>query len=219
MEKKRVNNTKFKEFLKKNGYYFIMALCLLAVAAMITVTVLSKKSDKIDLGPDDPIVEQPNNNEEPVITDPDPDPVVPVDTPIVFASPVSSVNIIKDVYMDSLVWNSTLKQYEWHPGIDFAGKEGDKVYAAYSGKITGVSFDPLHGHVITISHSDKLQTKYCSLSSVAVTQGQTVQKGDVIGGMGNSATREYSLGNRLYFEVIENGKKINPYTYLAIGDK
>ena len=230
MEKRTRTSSKAKDFFKKNMYYIIMALCLIAVAAMIAVTVIMKNApDKGKLPPDDtPVITVPDPDPDPVDTDPDPvdtdpDPVDtdpdPVDKPIVFASPVANVNILQDYTSTSLVWYTTLKHYRVHEAIDFGGQEGDKVYAVYDGKVESVDFDVFHGHVVTIRHSDTLVTRYESLDEPIVTVGQSILKGQQIGTMSNSASRELDLGPRLHFSVLENGEEINPYTYLAIGDK
>lgn len=226
MEKKRVNSTKFKEFLKKNIYYFIMAICLIAVAAMIAVTVLNKAGDTTDIIDDTPVIDTPVVDDpvvDPVVDDPIDDPVDPVDdpviTPIVFGSPVATVNVIQDFTIDSLVWNSTLKHYAVHTSIAFGGADGDSVYAAYAGSVSSIEYDVLNGYTVTIKHSDTLSTTYASMNEPVVAQGQSVLKGTVLGTMGNTATNEYALGPHLAFSVYENGEVIDPYTYLSIGSK
>lgn len=223
MEKRtRTSTSKAKDFLKKNMYYLIMAICLIAVAAMITVTVLMKnKEQPIITPPDIPAINEPIVD-EPVITDPDPiiDEVIePVITPIVFASPVANPNIMLDYCEDTLVKWVSLNHFAVHQGIDFGGADGDKVYSAYAGVVEKVEYNRLDGYIVTIKHSDTLKTQYNSLNEPTVTQGQQVLKGDEIGTMGNTASNEYSTGAHLHFSVLENGELVSPYTYLAIGDK
>lgn len=223
MEKKRVNSTKVKAFLKKNMYYFIMALCLIAVATMITITALNKNADDGTVLPPPAVID-----ETPIDVVPDPDipvvvdpPVVvpPVVTPVVFASPVANINILQDYADDSLVWHSTLRHYAVHTAIDFGGADGDKVYAVYGGIVEKVEYDVLNGYVVTIKHSDTLKTVYGSMNEPTVVQGQSVVKGTALGTMGNTATKDYVSGAHLEFSVYENGKNIDPYTYLDIGGK
>lgn len=222
MESKRTNSSKMKNFFKKNMYYLIMALCLIAVATMITITILNKNKDIIEVPiVDEPIIETPVVVEpEPVIVEPEPIvPDPPVIVPVVLASPVASVDIILDYTIDSLVWHSTLKHYAVHQGIDFGGEDGDNVTSVYAGTVKSIDYDVLNGYTVTIAHSDKLYSIYSSLNEPIVAQGQSVAKGTVIGTMGNTATNEYNEGPHLHFCVYENGVLINPYTYLDIGDK
>lgn len=234
MEKKQ-SSQKTKNFFKKNVYYIIMAVCLLAIAAMVTVTVLinngviGKQPD--DLNPDNPVIKPDNpddgnngDNDNPTVNPGDDDnPTVnpgdddnPAPIAIVFAAPVNSVNVIQGYSMDSLVWNSTLKHYAVHNGIDFGGADGDNVCAAYDGVVVDVSYDVLNGNTVTIKHSDTLSTVYSSLNEPVVTVGQTVKQGGVIGTMGTTATAEYTLGAHVHFSVLENGEIINPDAYLTI---
>ena len=237
MEKKRATNGKFKTFLKKNVYYIIMGVCLIAIAAMVTVALVVKDNNEaVDpagpsqditppaddvVNPDDnnPAVNPDDNNPAVNPTPDDPDPVIPTPTAIVFACPVADVNILKDYSADTLVWNATLKHYAVHTGIDFAGSDGDSVMSAYSGTVSNIKYDVLNGYTVTITHNDKLTTTYSSLNEPAVTVGQTVLKGEVIGTMGVTATNEYLDGAHVHFCLYENGEVANPYTYLTIGEK
>lgn len=250
MEKKQ-SSQKTKNFLKKNVYYIIMAVCLLAIAAMITVTVLINNGtipvgdDKLNTdGPNEPTINDPidngnngnndsgnnGNNGNNGNTDKDPgnqqpnnpNPDKPTDTEpvaIVFASPVADVNVIQEYSMDMLVWNSTLKHYAVHNGIDFGGAEGTNVYSAYDGVVTSVTYDVLNGNTVTIKHGDKLYTTYSSLNEPVVTVGQTVAKGGVIGTMGVTATAEYAMGAHVHFSVMEDGNIIDPETYLTLSSQ
>lgn len=228
MEKKQASNGKIKMFFKKNVYYIIMAICLLAIAAMITVAVLTRNKPAADpgvnVGPSDNVVDDtptnvtPTNNDEPTL-DPINDPTDTTPVAVVFASPVGDDNVICDYCMDSLVWHKTLKQYSVHNGIDFGGNDGDNVYSAYSGVVTDVNYDVLHGYTVKIKHTDKLTTTYSSLNEPTVVIGQTVSKGEKIGTMGTTATNEYLDGAHVHFSLYEDGVIADPNVYLPTGNK
>ncbi len=226
MEKKRATNGKFKTFLKKNVYYIIMGVCLIAIAAMVTVALVVKDNkDAVDpVGPSQDITPSTDDavkpdDDNPTINPTPTEPVIPTPTAIVFACPVADVNILKDYSADTLVWNATLKHYAVHTGIDFAGNDGDSVMSVYSGRVSNIKYDVLNGYTVTITHNDKLTTTYSSLNEPAVTVGQTVLKGEVIGTMGVTATNEYLDGAHVHFCLYENGEAADPYTYLTIGEK
>ncbi len=82
-----------------------------------------------------------------------------------------------------------------HNGVDFTARYGLAVYAAESGTVgyTG----PFQGHTIIIKHSGGYQTTYGHLSTINVTAGQRVKKGQFIGRVGNSGT----LNPHLHFEI------------------
>ena len=229
MDRKYAKNNKALAFIKRNIYYIIMLLCLAAIATMVTITLLnrSKKPDTNVIAPpnnqnndDDTQNQNDDNDDDDTQTqndDDDDDVVVP---PIVFATPVGGeADITLDYAMDTWVWHQTLEQWSCHDGIDFAGADGDDVFAAYAGTVETISYDDYYGHKVVINHGDQLRTIYYSLNEPEVTEGQTVQKGQKIGTMGNTAMHESLQGPHVHFSVTLNNKPIDPYEYLEIGDK
>lgn len=215
MDKKYAKNGKSKAFLKRNMYYIIMGVCILAIGAMITVAVLTQKEDPGTPVVDDPVID------EPVVDDPnDPeDPVVVNPEPIVFAAPVTSNTVMKDYAMDTVVWWSTLKLYKVHDGIDYSGAENEAVKAAYAGTVSEVGYDALNGNYVKIDHGNGLVTYYGSLSEPVVVKGQAVSAGTVLGNISASATNEMTDGAHVHFSVYLNNNIVNPYDYLPEGDK
>jgi murein DD-endopeptidase MepM/ murein hydrolase activator NlpD len=96
---------------------------------------------------------------------------------------------------------------EFHTGIDIGAPYGAPVEAAGAGVVIFVGYKPAYGTVITIDHGNGYQTSYCHLSGVCTTTGTRVQKGEVIGRVGNEGR---STGHHLHFGVTLNGALINP---------
>lgn len=231
MEKK--SSQKTRAFFKKNVYYIIMAVCLLAIAAMITVSVLvsngtiGNKNDQPTLDNNEPVIKPdegkpgednvPGKKPDDLKPDqPKPDQPKPDEhTAIVFGNPVDKINVIQDYSMTALVWNSTLKHYAVHNGIDFGGDEKTQVKAVYDGVVTDVSYDVLNGHQVTIKHNDELSTVYSSLSEPVVKKGDKINKGMVLGSMSQSATNEYALGCHVHITVLKQGEAVDPNTYFT----
>lgn len=96
-----------------------------------------------------------------------------------------------------------------HNGIDIANASGTPIYAAASGTVSTASFgyNGGYGNRIIINHGNNQQTTYNHLSQILVNQGQQVTQGQLIGKMGTSGK---STGNHLHWEIIVNGKFINP---------
>ena len=98
----------------------------------------------------------------------------------------------------------------FHAGIDFGAKLGTKVYAHDSGVVTIVGNGGGYGNYIEIDHGS-YRTRYAHLKQISVSRGQKVSGGTVIGLSGNTGN---STGPHLHFEVLVNGKKVNPAPYL-----
>lgn len=221
---------KFVQFLKHNVYYIVMAICIVAIIAMITVAlVLTIPSDSgnnggliIDNG-DNTTVGGDNEipdvgNPEPVVPD-TPTVVDPVDEGIIFISPVSGGSVIKPYSIDMPIWNSTLKKHQSHDGIDFAAAEGTEVVAVYDGVVEKVEYDILWGNQVTILHKDDVRTVYRSLANVAVNVGDEVKQGARIGEVSISAGKEQLDGAHVHFTVTEAGNPVDPNTYFGDGNK
>ncbi len=105
-----------------------------------------------------------------------------------------------------------------HYGIDVgnAGIGGTNVYAAQSGTvITAYGDSGWHGgygNYVVVDHGGGISTLYAHFSGTAVYEGQTVNKGDVLGYVGQTG---WATGNHLHFEVRVNGTAVDPlgYTY------
>lgn len=116
---------------------------------------------------------------------------------------------------NSLVYSKTLDHWTTHMGLDIKADEGSPVRAAMDGVVEELTNDSELGLTIIINHGAKVYTKYCNLSTLdLVTVGQEVKKGDVISGIGKTALYEVSDDPHLHFEVIKDGKNVDPKKYL-----
>lgn len=100
----------------------------------------------------------------------------------------------------------------FHNGVDFGtGGAAAPTYAAASGRVLIAGWSNSAGNWVVISHGNGLVTKYMHHSSLSVSAGQTVSKGQKIGMTGNTGN---SAGVHLHFQVELNGKPVNPFNYL-----
>ena len=103
------------------------------------------------------------------------------------------------------------KSRKMHKGMDFAAPRNTPVYAASNGKIVRADSRSIgYGKHIRIDHGYGFVTLYAHLNSYNVKRGQTVNKGDIIGFVGNTGR---SKGLHLHYEVIKDGKSVNPVNY------
>ncbi len=105
--------------------------------------------------------------------------------------------------------------WKTHDGIDIAAPEGTKVKAMTSGTVTKVYKDPLWGNCVVIDHGNTTTGYYYGLGNdVAVSVGTSLNSGDVIGSVGNSADIESDLGPHLHFALKRETAWIDPVTYI-----
>ncbi len=105
-----------------------------------------------------------------------------------------------------------------HKGIDISGKNasGSLVVAGASGIVTEAGWNAGgYGNYVKINHGNGIETLYAHMldNSLAVSPGDMVQKGQVVGQVGNTG---YSFGAHLHFEVRINGIKVDPAPYLGL---
>ncbi|AMS27012.1 peptidase M23 [Bacteroidetes bacterium UKL13-3] len=103
------------------------------------------------------------------------------------------------------------KTYKMHEGIDFTAPTGTPIYATGNGRVMNVDKEHRgYGNCIVINHGFGYQTLYGHMYRMKARPGQTVKRGELIGYVGNTGL---SSGPHLHYEVIKNGKKINPINY------
>ncbi len=101
---------------------------------------------------------------------------------------------------------------DFHSGLDIAGERGQAVYATAAGTVTHTGFQGGYGNLIILDHGFGLETRYGHLLSYTVKPGAKVKRGDLIGHVGNSGR---STGYHLHYEVLANGKLLNPLQFLS----
>jgi murein DD-endopeptidase MepM/ murein hydrolase activator NlpD len=100
---------------------------------------------------------------------------------------------------------------QFHPGVDIAGAEKTPIVAPAKGTVTFVGKDGALGMTVRINHDSVYESKYGHLDKASVKKGQHVDRGEVIGYMGNSGR---STGHHLHYELAKNGKNVNPFQYM-----
>jgi len=100
---------------------------------------------------------------------------------------------------------------EHHKGMDFAGKDGSDVIAVAAGVITWASRRYGYGNLVEINHGNGYVTRYGHNKKIIVKVGDTVKKGQKISLMGSTGR---STGPHVHFEVLFNGRTVNPAKYI-----
>lgn len=102
---------------------------------------------------------------------------------------------------------------EFHAGIDYAGKTGSSILAVASGIVTWSGARYGYGNVVELNHGNGYQTRYAHNKKNLVVVGQKVEQGQVIALMGSTGR---STGSHVHFEVLNNGKAVNPKKYISL---
>lgn len=119
-------------------------------------------------------------------------------------------------------WMSSLYGYrsdplngkkEFHQGVDFAGKLDTPITAVAAGIVIWSGLRYGYGNLVEISHGNGFITRYAHNRKNLVAVGEKVEKGEIIALMGTSGR---STGTHVHFEVLRNGKHLNPNSYLSL---
>ncbi|MEM7739188.1 MAG: M23 family metallopeptidase [Pseudomonadota bacterium] len=100
----------------------------------------------------------------------------------------------------------------FHHGIDLAAPRGTEVRAAKAGKVIYRGRRKGFGRLVIIDHGRGEHTYYAHLSSYTTRKGRSVKRGQRIGRVGKSGR---ASGHHLHFEIRQNGKSVNPQTYIS----
>lgn len=99
----------------------------------------------------------------------------------------------------------------FHHGLDFAGKANSSIYAVADGIVNWTGRRSGYGNLVEIEHGNGYITRYAHNNKIQVNVGDIVTKGQVIALMGSTGR---STGAHVHFEVLRDGKAVNPYSFV-----
>jgi murein DD-endopeptidase MepM/ murein hydrolase activator NlpD len=121
---------------------------------------------------------------------------------------------VRSGYISSTFGNRTdpfTGRSAFHKGVDFAGREGNDVVAVASGVVIWSGDRYGYGQMVEINHGNGYVTRYAHNSNNLVAVGDTVKRGEVIAVLGSTGR---ATGPNLHFEVLRNGRVVNPLSYV-----
>lgn len=101
---------------------------------------------------------------------------------------------------------------KFHAGIDIGAQAGQAIYASVAGTVATSTYNDSYGNYVLINHGSGNATLYAHMSSSAVSAGQYVSQGQVIGYVGSTG---WSTGPHLHFEIRLNGSTVDPLQYFS----
>ncbi len=101
-----------------------------------------------------------------------------------------------------------------HEGVDFAGRPGSDIIAVAAGVVTWSGKKNGYGRLVEIDHGNGYVTRYGHNKKNLVAVGDLVEKGQTVAHMGSSGR---STGTHVHFEVLRDGKPVNPMRYVRAG--
>ena len=111
-------------------------------------------------------------------------------------------------------YHPILKKYKIHWGVDYAAPSGSAIYAGGDGVVQVAKYNGAYGNYVKIRHNSEFSTAYGHMRGFAkgIRPGTRVTQGQLIGYVGSTGR---STGPHLHYEVIQNGRRVNPRTIKA----
>ena len=224
--------SKVAAFFKRNIYFVLMIVCVLAIGVIITVAAVTGTEDDPT---DTPTVVVPSDDDDDADEDKDP-PVVDDDDdndsdgddeqkpqP---AKTFTLDGILEEYTIDigysdaELVFNPTQGHWATHQGVDLIAEAGTAVKCSFDGTVKTVTDDSFHGTTVVISHDGGYETTYKLLDEVSLKVGDKVAEGDTIGTVSGDALAEMAQGAHLHLELSKDGVLVDPTAYITtLADK
>lgn len=102
---------------------------------------------------------------------------------------------------------------KYHAGVDVAAYAGTAIGAAAAGTVAIAEYSSSYGYYVVVYHNDGNSSLYAHMSSMAVSVGQSVSRGQTLGYVGSTG---WSTGPHLHFEIRVNGSCVDPLSYYNI---
>jgi murein DD-endopeptidase MepM/ murein hydrolase activator NlpD len=108
-----------------------------------------------------------------------------------------------------------LQYKRFHRGVDLKAAAGAPIRAPSDGRVLSAGWSGGYGRQVRIAHGDGLTTSFSHMSRIAAAPGGRVRRGEVIGYVGSSGL---STGPHLHYEVLKNGRPVNPLAARMVGE-
>ncbi len=232
----RDSGGRLEAFFNGKGFYIVLFLCAAVIGASawmmaagerameeseisvmgrdgdewIETVVLPPAEESVSVEvtvPTEEVPAVPEEPAEPVWNEEEP-------APAVYVWPLDG-ELVRGYSTETLGYDTTMRDWRIHPGIDIDAALGSPVSAAHEGVVSRVWQDDLYGTVVCVDHGDGVATLYANLAEVpAVQVGDWVEPGSVIGAVGETALCEIGQPSHLHFAVTVDGMNADPLAFL-----
>ncbi len=213
---------KMKEVRVSRAVYVSTVIILLSLAVVLTITIATNRAKRDEAESALPPVNDATTGDNAPVTRPPVSSGDETDTPTAskipeLALPVSG-KLAKGHSVDTQVFSPTLGEYRVHLGVDIMTSAGAPVCAAAAGTVERIWQDPMMGWSVAISHDGDCVTVYKNLSkdlAEGLTVGARVQKGELLGSVGDTAVMEIAEEPHLHMEMTVKGLQVDPLEYFS----
>lgn len=215
-------SNKNSSVVKLIGNKLFIALLVFAIAIIMISAVFNRNADELAQNEQEYEEEIPVVSETEVYESADTKPEIEESVPVVSeAEPEEEVKEVeytmpltgelqKEFSVDELLWDDTMQDWRTHNGIDIASDVGTEVDTAGAGTVIEAYEDETYGFVVKVQHADGVVTVYKNLEKIVVEKDDVLDRGQMIGTVGNKGAFEIAQKPHLHFEVIIEDKNTNP---------
>ena len=207
MEKK----FKFSDKEVTSKIIYAVVLAILCVTAIVVGIVSASSKNKEEGITTPPVIENTDTDKSETQA-----PTVDQQEKETFVMPIDG-EIVSLHDTETPVFSSTLGEWRVHTGVDISAESGADVYASASGIVTAIFNDARYGYTVEIQHENDVKTRYSNLAKDTgkiLKVGDEVKRGDKIGTVGDTSLFELADEPHLHFEVVYQGKKVNPMDFV-----
>ena len=122
--------------------------------------------------------------------------------------------ILMDYSMDGTVYFKTLNEYKYNPALIIGSEAGNPVVASAKGIVESIAMNEETGTTLTMNIGNNYELIYGELKEVAVSEGEVVEQGQLLGYVSEPTKYYCEEGSNLYFAMKKDGKIVDPCLYL-----